>query len=70
MKYSNETKVRSRNTGKTLTINCTETYFQAGLSKMRQGHPFNQAFKNLKVYDRERLFEFLCESVPSGDRVR
>jgi len=55
------TKLRHKYSGNTLTLSCTETYFQAGLGRMRQGIPYKECFKALRIAERDRLFEFLME---------
>ena len=58
------TTINSRNNGLSHTVPMSETAFQAALGRMTQGQPFKQAFKSLKVADRDALFEFLM--APKG----
>ena len=53
-------KLHCNRNGKKLTLEaCTETYFMAGLSKLRQGVEFREAFKGLRVAERDKLFHYL-----------
>ena len=45
--------------GDSMEIPMSETAFMSAVGRMRQGKPFKEAFRSLRVDDREKVFQHL-----------